>query len=274
MKIATILNAHGNTNLVSDTVDAIRTYSTKDILMVVDGAAWESWGKNVQLPIHKLEGFYHNYPKAPYRNLTYGLNVASQKWPDHDWYCYCEYDVLFTSSAFQADLEKAAEDNVWCIGNDLRIANFKFPYLEMILDTEIKDSAYLLGCCVFYSGKFIRHLKTIGFFDKFLQMTNDFEKGYFPDYEQQGGYDFGEHLYPTLAKHYGGQVRQFACYHQVFNEWIGNFKKFPMRWKPEITLEDNFCEASIIHPVKDTSDLRWFHHANRTRRKKLGNIHA
>jgi hypothetical protein len=269
MKIATILNAHGNTQLVADTIDAIQTWVSKDILMLVDDKAWEVWGENVELPVHKMRGLYHNFRRAPYRNLTCGLKTIVDFWEGYDWYCYCEYDVLFTSDGFKKDLEDAQSQNVWCLGNDYREANYKFPFLENIIQAKLGRSQYLLGCCVFYSGAFLRKLKEVDFFNKFLLYTNGFTDGFFPGYEEQGGYDFGEHLYPTLAAHYGGGVKQLAGWNAVFEQWQGNFQKYPMRWKPELNWNDNFHNASIMHPVKEYADIRWFHRTKRDRHGKI-----
>lgn len=269
MKIATILNAHGETELVLDTLDSIRYYVSKDILVVVDGAFWNSWGNNVRLPAYKIEGFKHAYVKAPYRNLTLGLNTLVRQFGDQmDWYCYCEYDVIFTSDHFKKALAAAQRENIWCLGNDHRVGEMKFPFLEKILKVEFAYSHYLLGCCVFYSGEFIRKLIEVDFFNKFLFGTNEFSDGFFPGYEEQGGYDFGEHLYPTLASHYGGEVRGFAKWNRAFEQWQGDFQHYPMRWQPELTMDDNFENASIMHPVKKNSELRWFHQVKRNRRKK------
>lgn len=257
MKIIVLLNAHGNTPVVADSVEALHKWVSKDILMLVDGGAWKKWGRDVELPVHKMQGLVHNYPKAPYRNLTYGLKGVTEQWPDFDWLCYTEYDVLFANDHFKEDLEAAEQRGVWLLGNDHRVADMKFPYLERMLREPIKESNYLLGCCWFLHRKFIERLQSINFFDNFLCMTNGFEKGWFPGYEEQGGYDFGEHLYPTLAAHFGGKVEQFANYNQQLEQWGGgNFKKYPMRWKPDLTMSDAFREASILHPVKQNSEIR------------------
>lgn len=268
MIISTVLNAHDNTELVLDTLDSIKTFLGDNVLVIVDGAAWDTWGNQVKLPAYKIRGFNHDFNRAPYRNLTYGLKTIYDMWPDSDWFCYTEYDVLFTSSRIKEDLRIANEQNIWCLGNDLRIADMKFPYLENILNIKLNQSYYLLGCCVFHNQKFIKKLTEEKFFDKFLSATNEFTQGYFPDYEEQGGYDFGEHLYPTLANYYGGSVGQFAVWNQFLEQWNGTqFKKYPMRWKPEITWEDNFSEAVIMHPLKEQTDLRMFH-ANKRMRSK------
>jgi hypothetical protein len=269
MNIALTLSAHDYTEAVLDSIDAIKKHVTNDILLVVDGAAWENWGKTNDFGVKKIEGFYHKYPKAPYRNVSYGLFQTKKAFPNADWYCQCEYDVLFTSSEFKKDLEIAEKSNVTCIGNDLRKYNFKLPYFERIVGQEIKDYFYLLGCCVFYHKNFMNKMIENEFFERFLQATNTFEKGYFPDYEEQGGYDFGETMLPTMANYYGGKVGQFAVWNQFFNQWNGHFKKYPMRWQPEIQLDDIFHETSILHPVKEKSELRAFYSAKRKRNSNL-----
>ncbi len=267
MKISTLVNAHGNTAIVADSIDAIKTWVSDDVLMIVDDAHWESWGKDVSLPVHKLQGLYHNYYRAPYRNLTCGLKSLVDLWNDCDWYCYCEYDVLFTSDAFKQDLVELSDD-VWMVGNDARLNTpQRFPFLERILKTSLINSHYLLGCCVFYKGDFLRKLRDDNFFDRFLMYTNDFSNGHFPDCKEEDVWDFGEFLYPTLAGYYGGKIKGMAYWHQRLEQWQGQFKKYPMRWKPELTWEDNSGYASIMHPLKENMDLRWFHKIKRQRLK-------
>jgi hypothetical protein len=268
MKIAITLSAHKNTEIVNDTIEALNTYVTNDIAIIIDGSCWENWGKKAELNAHKIQGFNHNYPKAPYRNYTYGLFKTYELFPNADWYAYSEYDVLFTSSEFKKELENADKQNIWCIGNDLRNYNFNLPYFEKIIGSKIKEYKYLLGCCVFFSKKFMQKMLSENLFEKILMATNEFEKGYFPDYEEQGGYDFGEILYPTMANYYGGGVTQFAVWNQYLEQWNGNFKKYPMRWKPELNWDDNFPEACILHPIKESCELRMYHKSKRERKKQ------
>ena len=104
-------------------------------------------------------------------------------------------------------------------------------------------------------------LAEMDFFSKLLNYTNCFSQGYFPKYD---GWDFTEHLFPTLANNLGGKVYGLAGWHSDKSQWYGNYKKFPMRWKPELTIKDNYPEASIMHPVKNTDHpLRRFHREKR-----------
>jgi hypothetical protein len=250
MKIATVLNIHNNSEVVHDTLDSIRKYMTEDILVIVDGAHWSKL-ENVELPTYKLEGFRHDCPKSPYRNVTLGLKELSRLFPDADWYCYMEYDVLIASEGFKHTLQRAEDMGIWCLGNDYVVGEYKFPLLEQMLKAQLGPSHYLLGCCVFHHKNFIKKLIEINFFERFLYLTNSFSAGFFPDYDAQGGYDLGEHLYPTLAVHFGGKVANFAKWSRAQAKWYGNYHQFPMRWVPELDPEsDNFPEAFILHPLK------------------------
>jgi hypothetical protein len=264
MKIATVLNIHNNSKMVHDTIDSIQTYVTDDILAIVDGAHWNKV-ESVAFPCYKLEGFRHNCPKSPYRNVTLGLKEAANLWPDADWYCYTEYDCLFASNKFKNTLKLAENMGIWCLGNDHVVGDFKFPLLDLMLETKIEKSHYLLGCCVFHRGDFIRKLVEMDFFNRFLYLTNSFSQGFFPGYEEQGGYDIGEHLYPTLAAHYGGQVGHFARYSLATSQWYDNYKSYPLRWKPELDAEtEHFPEAYILHPLKTYDHpIREYHRKKR-----------
>jgi len=249
MKIAITLNACGNTELVIDTVDAAIKYASKDILMIYDAASVE-WGSEVQLPIPKVAGFYHNYFRSPYRNMTLGLLKTINLYPDVDWYCYMEPDVLFASSGFKEDLEKLDSD-VWCIGNDRRIGKIKFHLLEAIFNLQMEKNVSLLGCCVFFRAEFIHRLLEMDFFEKLLKFTNDFQSGFFPDCNMRKVYCFGEHLYPTLACKLGGKVEQFAWWSDRFRLWRGNFRSYPMRGGPQLDPQkEDYKEAVIMHPLK------------------------
>lgn len=255
-KIAVVLNVHGDEELVLDTLDSIRTFVTDDILVVVDGAKWD-WGKNVDFGCPKIQGFYHNYHRNPYKNIALGLKHLYEMY-DADWYCYVEYDVLFTSSDFKKDLELASQRNVWMMGNDLKTKYLKFPLIEKLFDLDIKSSRCFLGCCVFYSKEFMDKLKEIDFFNVLLKYTNGFSSGYFPGFESQRIYvhDLSEDLYPTLANYFGGRLEQFARWEILPQKWSGNHRRYPMRWRPDIENAHLMKSPSIIHPLKGMDGSR------------------
>lgn len=260
MEIAVILNVHADSDVNIDTIESIFAFVGKNVVLVVDGSSWTKF-RDLQLPVAKINGFRHGVPKAPYRNVALGLKSAFEEFPNASWYCYCEYDVLFTSDRFRKNLEIADRKNVWMLGNDGHVDDKQMPLIESLIGAKFASTYYLLGCCQFFSWRFFDKLKEIDFFDRFLFLTNQFAPGVFPAY---GGYDISEHLYPTLCRHFGGAVGVFATWdHQ--GKWHGSYRHFPMRWKPELDPQtENFEEASIMHPLKTYQHpIRAFHRERR-----------
>lgn len=266
MKIATVLNAHSDPDLIRDSLDAILFYSSNDALLLIDGASWSSL-KDEPMPVGKIEGFYHNVAKSPYRNFALGLKTLTETYPESDWYCYTEADVLFGSDRFKHNLRMAEEKDVWMLGNDGHVAKEPLLLIQAMLEEPFKSSYYLLGCCLFFHKKFIQKLQSINFFERFLNLTNSFSGGFFPFYS---GYDLSEHLYPTLCRHLGGNIGVFAHYDES-GKWHGAYEYFPVRWRPELDPEqENFQNASIMHPLKNLDNpIRVFH---RERRQKCKNL--
>jgi hypothetical protein len=253
MKISCVLNVHSNTELVLDTLDSIRKWVTEDILVVVDGSQWD-WGERLMIPAHKMRGFAQRISRSPYRNVALGIQQAWGLWDDVDWLCYVEYDALFASDRFRYNLEMAEKQNVWMLGNDGRLEHFTVPWLESLVGG-MKDGYYLLGCCQFFSRQFLLKLAETNFLEKFLHLSNGFNK--VPEYS---GYDISEYMYPTLARHWGGNIGVFASWDG--QKWHGAHDIFPMRWRPDI--EGDFPNASIIHPLKNfASPLRVLHREKR-----------
>ena len=263
MKIATLLNVHSNPELVLDTLDSIRHYMTEDILVIIDGAYWNQWA-GVDLPAYKLKGFNHNWYKSPYRNIVLGLLTLGDHWINKaDWFCYIEYDCLVGSSNFKKDLIEAEQQGYWCAGNDYRQKQtVNLSILEKIVQGKFEEIVYLLGACIFYHKDFIKLALEKELFQRFLFYTNPFQRGFFPFYD---AWDMTEHALPTMVKHFGGKIKQFASYNQNTGMWGGNYRKFPIRFRPEIEYNpDLFLQGAIIHPIKTFADpIRSFHRAKR-----------
>lgn len=255
MKIATVLNAHKPDEVLADTLSSIMFYMTDEILLVIDGTKWNEF-EAVSLPVSKIKGFSHGIPRSPYRNVALGLSTIFQKCPDADWYCYCEPDVLFGSDRFKVNLEIAAEKNVWMLGSDGRVDHQRMHLIESLIGEPLKSCYYMIGCCQFFNAKFMQKLNEIDFFDKFLNATNNFSVGQFPHY---AGYDISEHLYPSLARHYGGNLGVFATWGG--NKWHGDGIHYPVRWKPELD-DCDYEEACIMHPLKEINHPARVHHKN------------
>jgi hypothetical protein len=267
MEIAAVLNAHSQPDIIIDTVDSILTYMTKNVLVLIDGYGWDKM-KDVPLPCHRMEGFPHGTIR-PYRNVALGLKSVVETWPNADWYYYCEYDVLIGSNRFLHNLKKAEEIGVWMLGNDGHVDDLAMPLVQALIGQPIKSSYYLIGCSQFFHRKFIDKLNEIDFFERFLNMTNGFTNGYFPFYS---GYDISEHMYPTLCRHFGGNIGVFATYDE-HGKWHGAYEYFPVRWKPDLNPEkDKYKEASIMHPLKSYDHpIRKYHREKREKWKDLQN---
>jgi len=277
MKIATILNCHEENDLLRDTLDSIRCFLSKDILLVIDGFSKSNFD-SIKC-VHKLKGFTHNCAKSPYKNVILGLMNAWKIWEEEaDWYCYTEPDCLFAQNNIAQDLQKR---NCWLIGNDLCKENINknfednmFPFVENFLKKKLDHTYYLIGCCLFFKKDFIKKLNELNFFEKILYYTNAFNKNNYPKYK---GYDISEHLFPTLAWNLGGGLGEFANFRNPKNI-SGNFSKYKMRfgglhyysYKNKLEYSrlndlgiDDFesCKNSyIMHPIKDYNNpIRKYH---------------
>ncbi len=264
MEIAALINTHGNPEVTIDTIESVKAYATDKIVLLVDGAAWDQYESLPGIQVPMLKGFYHNYYKAPYRNVALGLMLMVKHYPAADWYCYLEYDCLIGSSVFKKDLLQAEKDNIWCLGADYRDKQkVSLPLIEAMLKTKFEESFYLLGAVMFLHKKFIQKAIELDFFSRFLTYTNEFKNGFMPGYT---AWDATEHMLPTLAKHWGGGVGQLSKWSQKVGMWSGNYRRYPIRWQPGLTEEDECVQASIMHPVKDMDHpIRAYHRKKRTR---------
>jgi hypothetical protein len=260
MEISVLINVHSNYQLVMDTIDSIRHYMTDKILLLVDGASKEF--KATEFSVPKVNGFYHNVPKSPYRNMALGMQSLAELYPNSDWYVYLEYDCLVASNRFLKNIKLAEQQGIWMLGCDGHVDDNRMPLVEALIGESFRSVYYLLGACQFMHKDFIAKLQSIDFFEKFLVRTNGFDAGEFPGYD---GYDINEHMYPSLARQFGGKVGVFASFDYDRSVWHGSHRVFPIRWKPELNPEtENFPEASILHPLKSYDHpIRAYHREQR-----------
>ena len=293
MKIAAIIQAHNDDDVVLDTIDSVKRWMTTDILTVVDGVSWDGLDKSKFSSSYVVEGLNHGVSTNPYRNVFFGLKQAYDQWPDKDWYCYLEYDCLVTSNFFESDLKKAEQLNYWVLGADLRLKKCKFPFVENIINKKFNETFHILGCFYFLHRDYIAALNDLDFFDKFLSLTNYFYDGFFPMSSIE--FDTAEELVPTLAYYLGGKVGCLSVWgdglthphnsvvadngrrpeHHLgckligessdfFWGGLGNFRKYPIRWRPELNENENFIETTIMHPLKNYNNpIRQYHRCQR-----------
>lgn len=259
METALVLNVHSDSKLILDTLSSVLENGIEKIMMIIDGASSDEF-KETPFPVPKVIGYPHGVARSPYKNMALGLKLLHEQHPDCEWYCYAEADCLWASSRFKKSLELASQQGIWMMGTNGRIDHVPMPLLESLINEQFRSVYYMLGACLFFHKDFLNKLEEINFFDRFLHMTSDFSPGQFPQYE---GYDINEHMYPTLARHFGGNIGVFSTY--MDGEWHGSYKVFPIRWKPELDPEtENFDEASILHPVKDINNpIRIYHREKR-----------
>jgi hypothetical protein len=267
LNIAVVLGAHENSPTYKDTLESVRHHLTNEVLVVVDGIGWEQFSQEDS--IFKLQGFLHGKPSAPFRNVALGLMKAWETWGESaDWYCHMEYDCLIGSSEIKTHLSMADDQGFWVLGNDHRTPGCSLPFLESFAKEKL-ELHYFLGCCVFFSSKFLKVLAEDDFFNRFLNFTN-FRTEAITLVDERGktqmAYDLSEYMYPTLAVKYGGKIAELACWRDP--GWVGNYEQYPMRFRPDITVEDPYMNACVMHPVKNfDSPLREFHRRKRNEQR-------
>lgn len=273
MKIVAVLNAHENSPVFRDTLESVRHHLTEDVLVVVDGKSWDQFRDDDSIPAFKLEGFQHGV-KHPmfaerYRNACLGMMKAWETWGDSaNWYFSLEYDALVGSSLIREHLNEADALGFWLLGNDHRQYEGAIPFIEDFQKHKL-NLHYLLGCCLFFSRDFMKALSKDNFFERFLNFTN-FRGGPINIVDSLGKthpvHDVGEFLYPTLAVHYGGKVKEIACHlgcWEGVEQWRGNYEYYPMRFRPDLT-EQPFPQACVMHPMKDFDNpVRTYHRERR-----------
>ena len=104
MNVSTVILAHGNTEVVQDTLESVHTWVGPNVFVVGDGDQSE-WLDEAQLSAHKKCGFSNSHVIGSYRNQVYGLDLISTHFPDSDWYILGEYDILFGNDDFKKDLK-------------------------------------------------------------------------------------------------------------------------------------------------------------------------
>lgn len=262
MDIAVVLNTHENSPVFRDTLESVRHHWTNDILVLVDGVAWDQF-KNVDLGVPCLEGFRHGMSRMHHRNSCLGLMKAWERWgASKGWYCYLDYDCLVGSGSLEEDLRVADREGVWIAGNDHRQGGESIPFLDHF-QRQSCAIHYLISCCLFMSRDFMSALHGDDFFDRFLTHTNFFTgemRLHKPDGKQETVYSLEEFLYPSLAALYGGRVGELACWEG--SGWRGLGWRYPMRFRPDLE-EGNYEDACVMHPIKTIGEIREYHRKKR-----------
>jgi hypothetical protein len=274
--------------VINDTLESIRKYMTKDVVVLMDG--WSDIERHINGRV--ISGLCQGCRGGSHPNRMFGLSNLLECYPDADWYCWFEYDALVASSDFKEDLHKASDDD-WVLGFCVASIPFDLPVLPVIFKREIKSLTYALGAVSFFRGDFIRQLDR----DNMFEWVNN-SMTVFQGATQGVGvqklpgvvlakelYDFGEYVMGTLAAGYGKNIASLSHWNMLqYNKqlwrcngiqdyvaleryWYGNHEKYPIRWKPALTQAENVIGiSSILHPLKQYDDpIRQFYREQRAK---------
>jgi len=264
VKLSIVLHAHKDAEIVQDTIDSYEKYGTENILVAVDGVSPE-WASKISKPHFigfRNQTYLLGKSHSSYRNFTLGMMKLFKQFPDCDWYCSSEYDVIFGSDAFKKELNTVPKQT-WCVGFNFKRTKMNLPLFEAITKKPMPIQNYLIGCCMFFKREFIEKMYNENVFHNILNYTNGFDHGSFPGYSEQGGYDFTECLFPTLVGYMGGGIRNLSDWNSKHKLWRGNHVTYPVRWPELVTIQEG-KEASILHPCKNYDDpIRIYHREKR-----------
>ena len=243
MRLATLINSPDDGDLVRDTLDSVLHHWTKHVLVTVDGAC----PHDPRLPVPHLKGFYCKSNRAPFRNVALGLECLLGLY-EADWYCYMDYDCLVASDRVMGMLRSASGADLHMLGNDGKLEHRYVPFVEEFVGHQPQQAYYLLGCCLFFSKKYMTRLKECDFFQRFLIRTNGLDAGSLPGYR---GHDISEHLYPTLARAWGMRIGVLASWQG--GVWHGSSAYYPMRFRPVLDAGEIGEDVCVMHPVKEVN---------------------
>lgn len=255
MDLVFIINVHDNSQTVRDTIDAVKLWGSDDIVLSVDGLAWSKFSEFNYRNVIPLRGVDHGINRSPYKNMTLGLSEAYNKWPDKDWYCYMEYDVLILSDLFKYQLEIAARRGVSCVGfeHGYTAGSNDAWLLSKLFDKEINYKHKMIGCFMCFSNACMKFWDQHNFFGNLLTQTASYSGADFPNFTD---YAVEEILFPTAASLAGPLL--------TFNAGCSQSSRYLVRFMPEVTQNEITNETTIVHPIKSfTNPIRQHYAAAR-----------
>lgn len=255
MEVAVVMNVHGRVDVVRDTIDSIRTWMSNKIVIVVDQLGWEHF-KDFEYPdTHVVCGLPHGKPKSPYKNFCVGFNEVYKKWPNVDWFCYTEYDMVVVSDQFREDLEFGTQNGISCMGRRYyKIGNRrKDHWMAMqILGNRDLPIYKMLGALMFFSRPCVEGLMKFNFFSEVLERSKDYQGTKFPGF---CGFAVEEILFPSAAA-------AFGPIHDLGSDLAGKYLVRP-GWQP-VGLEEIRPHTTFAHPIKKMDERRLYLKSLRT----------
>jgi hypothetical protein len=247
---AASLNVHANPSLTRRNIDLIKRNVTHNISVLIEGSTYDNWPLDFFKDIQVIEGFKHTAPRNPYKNVFLNLKTTYEKFPNCDWYVFSEFDNFIINENFKNDFQYINE-NYSLIANDFRQIYCEDNLFESSLGIKFENFYCMLGCCYFIKKNFMEILYR-EIFEKFLSFSSFMPQGFYPNFHQ---YDVTEVLLPTLCKYYNFDVFSYARFKEEDFSWQGMYKKYMMRFRPNIEFFEVSKQASIIHPIKSENSL-------------------
>ena len=243
MEIATILNVHNNPELTRDTIDSVRAWCTRKIVLVIDKAGWENYEGFTHPDTVVVCGVYHGVSRSPYKNIAIGLMKAYELWPRVSWYNYIEYDFLYLNDHFKNSLKAGRNysliginyethhhvNNHWMTKDAFRGTGYSGPELVC---------RKMLGALMYFSNKCMKGLADIDYFNYILEHTKTFKGDAFPHFTD---YAVEEILYTTAATAFGEliDIRE-----------LDPTQHFAVRWGDAIEPNEIKPHTTAVHPSK------------------------
>lgn len=257
MKMAVVVNAHSNPEVIRDTLDSVRAHlsvsSGDKLLLMLDGGTHDGLVAQNDFDCEVLRGFKHMCGNSPYRNVCLGLRSLYDGCPDADWYLYMEQDCLITSGVFKDDLQKAGTD-VGCFGFWVHQTTRGFSHKEGVPILEglwggRMNYWWMLGCYFFIRRDILDALKNRknDFLGRLLVATDGFGRtlpGIDPCHCVE------ETLIPSVVASLGKRVCSLAALDKTA-------KRYKVVNRPDFLLMDlDLSAISLVHPTKEMGPLR------------------
>lgn len=250
MKFATSINVHNNPSFARKNIDLIKKNVTSNIVLLVEKSAYETWPVEEFNDVVVVEGFKHNFPRNPYKNVFFNLKNTYENYPNCDWYIFTEFDNFILKNNFRDDFQYINE-KYSLVASDFREVYCEENLFSNSLGLNFEKFYCILGCCYFIKRNLMEALYH-QVFDKLLFFTSFMPEGFYPNFNQ---YDTAEVLIPTVCMHNNFNVFNLSRFREEDYEWDGLAKKYALRFRPNVYAEELTKNACIVHPIKEEMQL-------------------
>jgi len=171
------INVHNNPELTRKNIDLLKKNVTNNIVLLVEKSAYQNWPIEDFNDVVTIEGFKHNFPRNPYKNVLLNLKHTYEKFPNSDWYVFTEFDNFIISEKFKSDFEYINE-KYSLITSDFREVHCEENLFLNSLEMKMEKFYCMLGCCYFIKRNLMEALYH-QVFEKFLTFTSLIQEEFF-----------------------------------------------------------------------------------------------